>query len=69
MVVGFGFKYLTSLAFLLTTINSLTSSMSEEGCKGIPEGRNKRPRYRLNFNFLSGFNNRSVGVEILPESK
>ena len=29
----------------------------------------KRPRYLLNFNFFSGFNNHSMDEEILPEFK
>ena len=29
----------------------------------------KRPRYLLYFDFIAGFNNHSVGEEIIPESK
>ena len=28
-----------------------------------------RPRYLLYFDFIAGFNNHSVGKEIIPESK
>ena len=41
-VVGFGLRYLAPLVFPSIPFNSLTSSVSVEGCKRITEGKKER---------------------------
>ena len=59
--------YLIPFVLLLAPLNLLEYSLSVEGCKRIQVRKEgKRRRYLFTQNFISGFNDYSVGVEFFP---
>ena len=52
VVVGFVFRYLTPFVSSVLHLIRWHFFLSVEGCKRITEGREKRLRYFLNFNFI-----------------